>query len=75
MDWISVEESLPDLEASVLLLVYGKATQGYLFEDYELNELTMGKTWYKGFQNEFSDDFLEYVDVTHWMPLPSPPNK
>ena len=33
-EWISVEDELPKLETSVLLLVNGNITQGYLFEDY-----------------------------------------
>lgn len=73
MKWISVEDESPKLETSVLLLVNGCVTQGYLFEDCEFNEMSMENAYYLGFQNEFTDDVLEYIDVTHWMPLPEPP--
>lgn len=75
MEWISVQDRLPNIEDPVLLLVCGKITQGYLFNDFEFDECSMEQKPYQGFQNEFSDDCLEWMDVTHWMPLPKPPKQ
>jgi hypothetical protein len=72
-EWISINERLPEYDTSVLLLVNGKMTQGYLFSEVEFNEMSMQNLYYDGFQNEVIDDVIERNDVTHWMPLPEPP--
>ena len=62
-DWISVKDKLPKKHISVLIYrVYGK-------DDF-----------YKGIEIGFYEDFwqndesLSVEKVTHWMPLPAPPN-
>ena len=73
-EWISVEDNLPDYETSVLVFVKGCGqTQAYVFGDSEISDwdgaLLTFETWY----NEVANDNIEDGLVTHWMPLPSPP--
>jgi hypothetical protein len=59
MKWISVENRLPEEEVEVLgLVLYEDDTYGY-----DLNEHFDGEWLLSGSQ----------VKVTHWMPLPEPP--
>jgi len=57
-EWISVEERLPETETSVLVFT----ERGYIFSSWASNEDVF---W---FYNEDEDD-----RVTHWQPLPEPP--
>ena len=57
-EWISVEERLPETETSVLVFT----ERGYIFLSWASNEDVF---W---FYNEDEDD-----RVTHWQPLPEPP--
>ena len=57
--WTSVDEALP--EDCVEVLVYDKECK-----------IIMG--WYNKEENKWSADFVgELEDVTHWQPLPEPP--
>lgn len=57
--WISVEDRLPELEKNVLIFSNFGTYTG---------ELKM--------HNEWADHHLYEIDqVTHWMPLPSPPRE
>lgn len=58
--WISVEERLPETETSVLVCT----ERGYIFLSWASNEDVF---W---FYNEDEDD-----RVTHWQPLPEPPEE
>lgn len=58
-EWISVEERLPETETSVLVFT----ERGYIFLSWASNEDVF---W---FYNENEDD-----RVTHWQPLPEPPD-
>ena len=74
MKWISVKERLPEYQERVLVHEEVKpewenlsVTIGYL------NTTTKGKSFET---NEwYSDNNYQSIDVTHWMPLPEPPNK
>lgn len=57
-EWISVEERLPETETSVLVFT----ERGYIFLSWASNEDVF---W---FYNEEEGD-----RVTHWQPLPEPP--
>ena len=57
-EWISVEDRLPETETSVLVCT----ERGYIFLSWASNEDVF---W---FYNEDEDD-----RVTHWQPLPEPP--
>ena len=59
--WISVKERVPNNVEDVLI------TDGY--DRYAVAYFSKDKTW------EVSKDILICGIVTHWMPLPEPPEK
>lgn len=74
-NWISIKEQLPDLEQDVLLYDDWKAKEGkvgdirvgYLSE-FVTRKTSEGKTYHCEWRGtEFA------FNITHWMPLPSPP--
>lgn len=59
--WVSVEERLPETDEAVLIaLPYAIIGRPCTTGQY------VNHTWY-------CDDFGGHADVTHWMPLPTPP--
>ena len=64
MEWISVNDSLP--EKDVLILFYDGET--IRFGEY---------VWYGQYENDYrwyDELYHKYItDITHWMPLPKPP--
>lgn len=72
--WISVEDGLPechsqhgDCFASGCVLTYDK------YGEMEVNQyIKVGK--HKGSGWNQTSEYWESLDVTHWMPLPDPPN-
>ena len=71
--WISVEDRLPDLE---LVEVKINDTELYpclavIKNERARNEKFVGKVWYDG--ECFMNGIGEIEVVTHWMPLPEPP--
>ncbi len=66
MDWISVEDRLPEVGQRVL--VYGISSQQ---PEIHVGEFT-GHSWFY-----FPEDasWSSLVDVTHWMPLPEAPKQ
>jgi len=76
--WISVDERLPDRPGEYLtyhpkcgVQVVKFATNLLAIDEYDL----AGKArpgWYD-FDNEYG--YYEWTDVTHWMPLPKPPEE
>ncbi|ARG16036.1 hypothetical protein B7L44_05190 [Acinetobacter nosocomialis] len=69
-EWTSVNDSLPAYEELVLIKTNKGTVQGYLFQDEEYCEMKGEYLKYDGWQDDFHDDFIEYEDVTHWMPFP-----
>lgn len=68
MEWISVQDRLPDKEETVLIYSEGDSvTAAFLYTDKYF-----GLRW---FVNNFGDckDAVLPDRVTHWMPLPKPP--
>ncbi len=67
-EWISVKDRLP--ESYTTILIYGQATRCSCSKDFKVRE---------GRYKEHGDfEFGEYdcpCNVTHWMPLPEPPNE
>ena len=71
MEWIKVKDELPAHGDVVLILAMG-VTQ-YLTYTLEGND---EKSWFQPYYFELESDLkLELYLVTHWMPLPEPPNK
>ena len=71
MEWISVKDRLPELETGVL------ATDGEHIIACELLEidpdiLVVGHN-FGGYEWEWSFGFEDFSKITHWMPLPDPP--
>lgn len=78
MEWISVEDRLPDENIFVLV--------SYLSYDdeYPCNDIAVIQNgqwhWHKGelyYDSETDECYTELVRVkiTHWMPLPEPPEE
>lgn len=59
MEWISVDEKLPELNEMVLTYGFDKIMA--------CGQMTYHKWW------EAIRDGCEHVEITHWMPLPTPP--
>lgn len=62
-EWVSVEDALPKNHYRVLVWV----EDGLMSGRCTIAEITTKGEWYAPFKN--------IEEVTHWMPLPSPPNK
>ena len=59
--WISVKDRLPEVKEDVLI--------------YDSHHCNIFKAWYLGHIHVwFSNEYLpQFINVTHWMPLPKPP--
>lgn len=63
--WISVKDRLSEQGKSVLC---------YCFEDYEQRaSYTETMEYDDGPAHLFKNDYGKYLSVTHWQPLPAPP--
>lgn len=79
MDWISVKDRLPEHGKQVLLIAYGWSdTTIYLGR---LEHMSSETSWLTGFTSKESEwciqgwSYLKEPLVTHWMPLPEPPEE
>lgn len=76
MEWIKVTERLPDLEENVLLFDKWKSKDGTINEDQRigyLREFTTRKSK-DGTVHSCEWGGTEFsFNITHWMPLPTPP--
>lgn len=75
MKWISVEDRLPASETPVLVWFKNKevrvASLEWEFPSYEDNYLA-----YRYWDCPYNDgQDWEWFDITHWMPLPEPPEE
>lgn len=75
--WISVKDRLPELGEQVLLIAYGWSdTTIYLGR---LEHMSSETSWLTGITSKESEwciqgwSYLKEPLVTHWMPLPEPP--
>jgi hypothetical protein len=65
MEWISVNDRLPEEDEDVLVMTAeGKFASGGM----HVASLDEDGVWYPS-----HGDGWEFPDVTHWMPLPKPP--
>ena len=75
--WISVEERLPELNTTVLLIAHGWESQ--LVYIGKLEKVESEESWLTGLVSKASEwtvygfSYLREPIVTHWMPLPSMP--
>lgn len=69
-EWIPVSERLPEPGKMVLLIVSGKVKNITLIDAYELGEFDTDEGWILEMWPEWKDP-----KVTHWMPLPEPPEE
>lgn len=70
-EWISVEDRLPPQDTYVLTAKYdSRKNVGMYFIQIASR---LGDKWF----DDHNCDFIEpkYGHMTHWMPLPEPPNK
>ena len=66
--WIPVTERLPDNDDFVLVVASGQAGNIRLDNAFELGQFSMSEGWILEMWPEWEDP-----KVTHWMPLPEPP--
>lgn len=68
MEWINIEDRLPEIEKDVLVLDVEKTTSGNRIIKYFIASLWDDWCFY-------TDDELHILNATHWMPLPQPPKE
>lgn len=74
MEWISVEDRLPEDDTNVLVLFNGEIKIGFMTWEHPTYE----ETWesYKYWDESYHDgQGWEHWEITHWMPLPEPPKE
>lgn len=77
--WIPVTERLPEPDEEVLLIANGQSGRMYYIGC--LHHVEAGKSWLTGITSKESDwniwgwSYLKEPNVTHWMPLPEPPEE
>lgn len=75
-NWISCEDKFPKIGEPVLVIT--KDNNFYILSYHWVKQRIMGemKNLYYSWQSRDIDDFeLSLEKVTHWMPLPNPPEK
>lgn len=71
VEWISVEDRLPsDREYVIVNCEYGVTGAKFVYYE-EYNH----KSWYINISVTPEETYRQAYKVTHWMPLPTPPNK
>ena len=86
MEWISVEDKLPNHSERILLLIEMPQYDarfpetGYYIINHGYSYIRSDGVVQKPFQRACGDETCmfdkeddDYFDVTHWMPLPEPP--
>lgn len=68
MKWISIKEKLPYLGSQVLALRSDGVVRVTYF--YNIGIINPRPKAYRFYENESNN-----LEITHWMPLPDPPNK
>lgn len=72
-DWISVKDRLP--EEFKRVLIFRANYEGDIENKMHVGFLSY-KGEFRGSQGElFDDDLYPHTLITHWMPLPAPPNE
>ena len=70
-EWISVKDRLPEDMGAVLVIVSGTPRKNITLDGaYEFGEYDPDEGWILEMWPEWKD-----ATVTHWMPLPEPPEE
>ncbi len=76
MKWISVEDRLPKVDEEVLVYVHGISYNSCAYQMISMSSLT------KIYRRDMDPEELQWIckmscdeTVTHWMPLPKPPEE
>lgn len=76
MNWIKCSDRMPELYDAVIIYEITNnepyVTTSYLMEDTETGEI---QGWHHAHSCGKKDTFFGLHEVTHWMPLPHPPEK
>lgn len=72
MEWVSVEDRLPELPKGewALKMIIAADESGHVSPMFYERAIVRGKTVYRW---KFYWDRIADTKVTHWMPLPEPP--
>ena len=79
MKWISIDKRIPDNQQECLVCNRGHNPNHHIMEiliaTYNLNNQDAW-AWYLGMPVlRGQDNYLDRYSVTHWMPLPDPPEE
>lgn len=66
MEWISVNDRLPEVGVRVLCARTQTSMAGTRYLDQTVGYITGGSRW---------SCRMDWINVTHWMPLPEPPKE
>jgi len=74
--WRSVENELPDVEDAMIVVCMNAVSEfGHPYTAKQAMDIAFyssGKWWYEAWPESVKEDNI-IDDVTHWMPLPKPP--
>ena len=77
--WISVEDRLPENDNEVLIICSGEVVQAYLKNGIWKGSVQVTYNMNDGYVNDRNickqGKSNPFDNVTHWMPLPTPPNQ
>ncbi|HBM3111127.1 TPA: DUF551 domain-containing protein [Klebsiella oxytoca] len=74
MEWIKCSERMPKPETPVLIINNGDIRIGEIRWDHPTHEETYSAFMY--WDDPYNDGQpWEVFDITHWMPLPTPPTE
>lgn len=75
-NWIKCSEQMPPIDKPVLIYWFGSVRYSYLTEICAYGDLKPKPydqlAWFDR-EDCCGDRYYEFKEVTHWMPLPSPP--
>ena len=77
MEWISIKDELPEIEEFVLLFDDWQSSSGEKYKDVRVGYLDSFTTMKssQGIDRSCVWGGTEFAfNITHWMPLPEPPN-
>ena len=70
-EWISVKDSLPEIDTPVLVAYIGYNSHSLMRDGVAAIDLNGTWGWWDG---DCAEETV-CVEITHWMPLPEPPEE